>query len=314
MKVLVSIVIPTYQRAEKLIFAINSVKKQTLTSWEIIVVDDNSPNSSHAAKTSKVMANFNDEDNIYYIPHRTNLGACAARNTGVKAANGKYIAFLDDDDLWFNDKLEKQVNILEKTGNALCYSDISLEYQGRKKYFKCIDSDNLFIDLLKQGYGICTSALLIRKDVLDEIHGFDNSLPSMQDYDLLLRIVERFNASYLPEALLTYQLANDGISCNPKNKADGHRNIIRKYKCKYIELGLLAGLSRQFESLADFELRCQHRLLAIKYYFVALFYKPLNFRVFIKLFFGSLLGKKPLELYLKTRQYKTSTKVEKNEV
>ena len=232
---LVSIVIPTYKRAHALEEAISSVKSQTYTHWELIIVDDNCPQSEERKSTENVMSQFQHEEKIKYVKHDSNQGACQARNTGLQQANGKYIAFLDDDDIWLENKLERQVKQLDKSGSALCYSDMNLEYQGRKKYFKCISSNSLFDKLLNQGFGICTSAFLITKESLLAINGFDDSLPSMQDYDLLLRLAERFECDYIPEALLTYQLAEDGISCNPTNKANGHRAIISKYEGKFDE-------------------------------------------------------------------------------
>jgi len=309
MSSLVSIVIPTFKRAHAVRKAIDSVKCQTWSNWELIIVDDNDPDSQARKDTQLVIAEFLSDPKIIYIQQERNLGACKARNTGLEQAKGKYIAFLDDDDLWLESKLERQVLQLEKTGADLCYSDMDLEYQGRKKYFTCLSSENLFIKLLTQGYGICTSALLISKESLLSINGFDDTLPSMQDYDLLLRIAERFECNYIPEALLTYQLADDGISCNPVNKANGHKAIISKYKDKYIELGLKPGLSRQYESLADFELRCGHRAAAIKNYFIALSYRLLNYRIVVKVIAGALFGKTPLESYLKAKQDLSSKKM-----
>lgn len=309
MGALVSIVIPTFKRASAVLEAVNSVKRQSYQYWELIIVDDNCPQSSERKATEAVMAKFSEEANINYVKHEKNMGACKARNTGLWQANGKYIAFLDDDDLWLDSKLEKQVAQLEHSGSALCYSDMLLEYQGRKKYFKCISSDKLLIKLLNQGYGICTSALLITKESLMAVNGFDDTLPSMQDYDLLLRLAESFDCDYIPEALMTYQLADDGISCNPVNKANGHRSIIKKYQDKYLELGLNYGLSRQYESLADFELRCGNRFIAVKNYCVSLSYKFVNYRVLLKMLLGGLIGKWPLEAYLKARQDFSSTKI-----
>jgi glycosyltransferase involved in cell wall biosynthesis len=310
MSSLVSIVIPTFKRAHAVRQAIISVKCQTWINWELIIVDDNDPESQARKDTQLVMAEFLSDPKIIYIEQEGNFGACKARNTGLEQAKGKYVAFLDDDDFWLESKLEKQVLQLEKTGADLCYSDMDLEYQGRKKYYKCLSSENLFIKLLTQGFGICTSALLITKESLLSINGFDDSLPSMQDYDLLLRIAERFECNYIPEALLTYQLADDGISCNPVNKANGHKAIIDKYKDKYIQLDLKSGLSRQYESLADFTLRCGHRATAIKYYFTAISYRLLNYRVVLKIVCGALFGKAPLETYLKTKQGLSSKKMQ----
>ena len=255
------------------------------------------------------MAEYNGNQQIKYICHSENQGACQARNTGLKEAKGDYIAFLDDDDLWIETKLDKQVSALNSSGADICYSDMYQEYKGLRRYFTCVDDNDLYISLLKQGFGICTSALLISTHAMRAINGFDNSLPSMQDYDLLLRLSKKYNATRIAEPLITYQLADDGISCNPVNKANGHRAIINKHEEEYKRLALCRGLARQFESLADFELRSGNRLKSIKYYLKALsvyFFSP---RVVTKLVAGTVLGKAPLEYYLMKRLEHESTRI-----
>lgn len=309
MNKLITVIIPTYKRAHALPKAINSVKQQSYLEWEIVIVDDNSPDSEARKQTAAAIAQFEDK-RIRYICHDANKGACQARNTGLDAASGEYVAFLDDDDIWQPNKLELQVVALETENADICYSDMYLEYQGRKKYFTCLEQDNLYTSLLNQGFGICTSALLVSTIAIRDIGGFDNTLPSMQDYDLLLRLSNKYNAVRIAEPLITYQLADDGISCNPVNKANGHRAIINKYQEEYQRLGLFRGLSRQYESLADFELRSGNRSIAIKHYLKALKVSPTSTRVYIKFVFGSFFGKKPLEYYLFKRQQHSSVSMD----
>lgn len=308
MNKLITVVIPTYKRAHALPKAINSVKQQSYLNWEVVIVDDNSPNSEAREQTTAAIAQFHDK-RIRYICHDANKGACQARNTGLDAALGEYVAFLDDDDIWQPNKLELQVAALESKNADICYSDMYLEYQGRKKYFACVNQDKLYISLLNQGFGICTSALLVSKIAIRDVGGFDNSLPSMQDYDLLLRLSKKYNAIRIAEPLITYQLADDGISCNPISKANGHRGIIAKYESEYTRLELSKGLSRQLESLADFELRSCKRLESLKCYVRAYKLSPFNIRIFIKMFSGAIFGKWPLELYLQKRQQRSSIKI-----
>jgi glycosyltransferase involved in cell wall biosynthesis len=307
MNQLVTVIIPTYKRAQALPKAIDSVKNQTYSCLEIIVVDDNDPLGDDRRLTTEVMAQYANDERIHYLCHDKNKGACQARNTGLDAAKGEYVAFLDDDDLWVDTKLDSQVSALSANDADICYSDMYLEYQGWKKYFACIKAPGLYKALLTQGYGICTSALVVSTFAMRDVNGFDRSLPSMQDYDLLLRLSKRFNAIHIAQPLITYQLADDGISCNPVSKANGHRAIITKYKAEYIRLGLNKGLARQYESLADFELRSNNRGKAIKYYFEALKVSPLLARVFVKVIFGAIFGKTPLEYYLFKRQQRSST-------
>ncbi|TMO67080.1 glycosyltransferase family 2 protein [Pseudoalteromonas aurantia] len=302
----ISIIIPTYRRAEQLLSAIDSVRKQTFKNWKVIVVDDNHDDEFRAS-TAQIMAQYESDSQIDYIQHITNQGACKARNTGWQYAQGQYIAFLDDDDVWDETKLEKQVQALELHNAAFCYTNMYLSYQGRIKEFKCLSDKEIYKGLLKQGFGVCTSALLFTREAIEKVNGFDDSLPSMQDYDLLLRVAKCHAGILLEEPLLTYQLADDGISCNPKSKALGHRGIIEKHKSAFLSLKLFDGLSRQYESLADFELRRGNRLISVRIYTKALQYKKFNMRVYVKCLLGLLLGKWPLETFLQARQRKTSS-------
>ena len=118
---LVSVIIPTRNRVEMLCRAVNSVLSQTFDNLECIVVDDESHDN-----TEKVINSFED-DRLKYFRHEKNKGASAARNTGIRQSQGEFIAFLDDDDEWLDEKLEKQVNLLEnlpsKYGMVYCWMD-----------------------------------------------------------------------------------------------------------------------------------------------------------------------------------------------
>ncbi|MBQ7745857.1 MAG: glycosyltransferase family 2 protein, partial [Spirochaetia bacterium] len=121
----VSVVITTYKRPEKLGRAIKSVLDQSLKDWELIIVDDNSVDSPFRAETEAFMAGYLGDSRIRYIKHEKNSGAPAARNTGIKAAVGTYIALLDDDDEFESTKLEKQLALfkssdLENLGVVYC--------------------------------------------------------------------------------------------------------------------------------------------------------------------------------------------------
>ncbi len=112
----ISIIIPAYNRADVLPRAINSVLSQTFTDYEIIVVDDASTD-----ETSAVARNFNGP--VHVIRHEVNRGPAAARNTGIEATSGAYVAFLDSDDEWMPEKLGRQIGLLEGLGtsyNACC--------------------------------------------------------------------------------------------------------------------------------------------------------------------------------------------------
>ena len=111
---LVSIIIPTYKRSNMLSRTIESVLNQTYQNIEIIVVDDNDKNTTYRKDTEIVMRKYKDNYKVKYIKHDKNMNGAVARNTGIRVSKGEYIGFLDDDDIFYKEKIQKQVEYLEK--------------------------------------------------------------------------------------------------------------------------------------------------------------------------------------------------------
>ena len=112
---LVSVIITTYKRSEFLTRAINSVLKQTYKNFEVIIVDDNNKNDEYSKFTQTLLETYINRNEIKIIQHDENKGISAARNTGIKEANGEYIAFLDDDDEFLPKKIELQINLFKES-------------------------------------------------------------------------------------------------------------------------------------------------------------------------------------------------------
>lgn len=108
---LVSVIIPTYARSQYICRAIDSVLNQTYKNIEVIVVDDNGENTENQLATFQTLKSYIDKEQITYITHKTNRNGSAARNTGIFNAKGEYICLLDDDDEFFPEKVEKQVQV-----------------------------------------------------------------------------------------------------------------------------------------------------------------------------------------------------------
>ena len=114
---LVSVIMPAYNAAGFIAEAVRSVQKQTLSDWELLILDDGS-----ADATPRILADLAAQDpRIRLLPNSKNLGAAATRNRGIDLAQGQYLAFLDSDDRWHPEKLQTQLQLLEKTGGDLCY-------------------------------------------------------------------------------------------------------------------------------------------------------------------------------------------------
>ena len=197
---LISVIIPTYNRQGFLLQAVESVFKQTFSDYELIVIDDGSTDG-----TGEGLKPY--ENRLQYI-YRENRGVSAARNTGLQAARGDWIAFLDSDDYWLPAKLETQVRFFAENPRALiCQTEEIWIRHGRrvnphKKHRKF--SGDIFSPSLIRCI-VSPSAVMIRREFLNQTGPFDESLPACEDYDLWLRISCRFPVFLIEEPLVVKQ-------------------------------------------------------------------------------------------------------------
>jgi glycosyltransferase involved in cell wall biosynthesis len=194
----VSVIIPTYNRAEKIGRAVTSVLYQTFRDFEVIVVDDGSGD-----RTRSVLEQFGTR--IRVLRHERNRGVSAARNTGIRASRGPLIALLDSDDYWFPEKLERQMAFFRSQPDAVaCQTEEMWVRRGRRvnpmgKHAK--PSGEIFEPSLKLCL-VSPSAVMLRRSLLDEVGLFDEGLPACEDYDLWLRISCRHPVHLIEEPLL----------------------------------------------------------------------------------------------------------------
>lgn len=192
----ITTIIPTYNREKFLPRCIESVLNQTIMPNEIILIDDGSIDN-----TREIASKYD----IKYI-RQENSGVSSARNLGIKNSNCEYITFLDSDDMWHNEKLEKQINFHSK------YKDIKISHTNEKwirdgkelviKGSNTKKGGNIFIDILPT----CTigcSTVMIKKDLFDEIGLFDESFEICEDYDLWLRVAKKYEIGYIEDKLIT---------------------------------------------------------------------------------------------------------------
>ena len=204
---LVSVVIPTYSRPLFLERAINSILSQSYSNIEIIVVDDNNPSTEYRKETEKVMEKFQNNSNIIYLKHTENKNGSAARNTGWKKAKGQYITFVDDDDVLDSKKIEEQVKCLENLTDewGACYTAYKIVKQkGKNQVSSERRQGDCYVDAVTRtmfmGSG---SNLFLRKAVVDEINGYDESFKRNQDIEFLVRVTEKYKIAFIDKNLLT---------------------------------------------------------------------------------------------------------------
>ena len=195
-KPLVSIIIPNYNKAPYIREAIESALNQTYKNIEVIVVDDGSTDQSR-----EIIKSFGKKIKAYFLPHKN---ANVARNFGFKKSKGKYIQFLDSDDIILPEKIEKQVEVLEKTGAdmALCYWESNFHKQ--KQPLKTYKKDDLLKWLLQANW-FPIFVPLYRKKLVLKVNGWDENLQRGQDTDFHFRIaLQRPVAITVPETLCRY--------------------------------------------------------------------------------------------------------------
>jgi glycosyltransferase involved in cell wall biosynthesis len=210
----VSVVIPTYNRAEKVRKGVESVLAQSFTDFEVIVVDDGSSDETEEL----LQREFGDHIRYYY---QTNQGVSAARNKGIEEARGEWIAFLDSDDLWEKEKLEAQLNALEQVGAecGACYTDVRFfnnpetrtmfqlaEGNYRHESVTGVNTDVLRL-LVRPGGGgmvVCLSSFMARKEAIKRIGGFDLGLLYSQDSEFMFRLAMLTRFCYVNRPLVLF--------------------------------------------------------------------------------------------------------------
>ena len=228
---LVSVILPTHNRATLLPRAIRSVLEQTHINLELIVVDDGSSDNS-ADVVREVM-----DKRVQLVALDTSVGAAAARNAGLEKAQAEWIAFQDDDDEWSSEKLAVQLDALQEHGDAAaCVCSYELHKRGRayriEHRARCDDGRAVQSALLG-GESYATPTLLVRRAALDAIGGFDPLLPRRQDFDLCLRLAGEGSFVFLPDVLMTFHHGEDSISARPELFVQGLEHIADKHEALF---------------------------------------------------------------------------------
>lgn len=219
MKELVSVIITTCCGTDTLDRAIKSVLNQTYSNIEVIVVDDNGLNTKNQIETNKIVDKYiNSGKDIIYIPHKNNSNGSVARNTGIKAAKGKYIALLDDDDEFRVDKIEKQVEAIQSNENtALCFCGMRIHFQdGRKRDVSNNVYGDIHSEVMKREFEMPSSTLLFDKALSEKINNFDVSFKRHQDWEFVDRLSENNNFIGISDICLDRYIYRRNSAKNPK--------------------------------------------------------------------------------------------------
>lgn len=281
----VSVIIPTYKRPENLIRAIQSVIKQTYNPIEIIVVDDNGIGTEWQVYTYNLLKKYIEGNKIIYIAHNENKNGSAARNTGLKHAHGEFINFLDDDDEFKPDKIEKQIKCLNihKDEYGACYCNSIIV--GKKRTFTTnnYQEGNIVTEMLTGEAIFNTSTILFRRKQLEAIRGFDESFKRHQDWEMLIRYFRQYKICLVKDILLTKYTTPNIITSNPLSTIEFKEKFLSTYKNDIEQMPRKNEIyKRQYEMLAIWLIKMGYKKDGLKYSQIALQYGFPSFYTILK--------------------------------
>lgn len=238
---MISVILPTYNRAYCLERSMRSVLEQSYPDLELIIVDDGSDDG-----TKELVENMQQTDpRVRYFYTRINQGAAAARNYGIERASGDYVAFQDSDDLWRPEKLSVQMQRLEQTGGDFCYHEVQYDF-GNRQYAilppREIPVDkkegDIYAQMLHDNLVACP-ALLVKRTCIDQIGLFDTQMKALEDYDLALRLAREYRAAFVNQVLLDSGYTPGSVSLQAVNYLNASCYLVAKYKADYLATNTL---------------------------------------------------------------------------
>ena len=233
-KPLISAVITSYKRTPEVVErALKSILSQTYENLEIIVVDDSPADFKLRDQVRDTVIKYGDK--VKYIRHEKNMGACVARNTGIDNSKGEYLAFLDDDDVWDKDKIKLQFEKMQESDAGLVYCDDILLNEVTDEKSKCNNvkfyRGNVYDILMKGNFIGGVSFPLIKRECFDTCGKFDPQQPAAQDYDMWVRIAEKYEIDYVDKPLVIYYVhEGECITKNPSKRIKGHERLLEKHR------------------------------------------------------------------------------------
>ena len=234
MNPLVSTVIPTFDRKADVVVAVRTVLAQTYRDQEIIVVDDGSRDGTR----EHLAAEFGPRLTVLRTER---LGVSGARNHGMAAAQGEYIALLDSDDEWLPEKLEAQVGFLEARPDfGLVLTDVvqmdrQRQAHGLLRRREAIPEDGDVLRYVLRNPALAPSSALFRRRVVDDVGPFDTALPTAEDLDFHLRVALRWKIGVIPEPLTRAMRGHDGLSSLPRTYSD-YLDVMERFMAAHPEI------------------------------------------------------------------------------
>jgi len=279
-KPLISVIIPTYNRAKLVLRAIQSALNQTFQDLEVIVVDDGSTDN-----TREMVGEFVKlDDRVRFLQHTINKGVSAARNTAIMQARGEYIALLDSDCIWLPEKIENQLKAFREASEKVGIVSTGFIYddgnEPRTQIREGI-SGEMYYKLIRGLYWPGEpSSLLIKAQCFEKVGLFDEKLPMGEDTDIYIRISKYYHFGTVAEPLLIERrIHQDRLTKNSMAMFEGRKRLLEKYRHEFPRVSLLkyhcsAYVSQIYFTQGNFR-------LSRRYYRQALLAQPIkSFNIF----------------------------------
>ena len=231
---LVTVVIPVFNRERTVVASVESVLRQTYQSIEVIVVDDASTDGSIDTVRSV------SDPRVRLVEAGTNRGAPGARNLGIATATGEFVAFQDSDDEWLPTKLQRQMELFEsRTVAVYCGMAIVEPQKSGRINLRYIPPSNLpnpsgdLLDLLLERSLISTQTLVVRRNALDMIGGFDESLSAIEDWDLAIRLAKIGPIAFVDDPLVVQRFSANSLTHNAASRVSAVQQVVEKHFDEY---------------------------------------------------------------------------------
>jgi glycosyltransferase involved in cell wall biosynthesis len=224
----ISVILPVFNRAATIRRCVDSVRAQTFSDWELVVVDDASSDD-----TAAIIAAYGDP-RIRILRHERNRGAAAARNTAMRDACGEFVAWIDSDDEWLPEKLARQMAMLDGGHADACACDYFMATAGREHAVRIGTSDDWRRTLHTECRLAAGSTLLFRRACLEKVGLLDEALRSHEDWDWCLRLTQDFRLTVAPEVLARIHYAGPR---DPRVAAECDRAFFEKHAGEFAHYG-----------------------------------------------------------------------------
>lgn len=235
---MISVIIPTYNRANTILRSVNSVLNQTYQDFELLIIDDGSTDNT------KELIEQIEDSRIRYICQETNGGVANARNIGAKLASGEWIAFQDSDDAWIPDKLQKQLDYsLEHQEYNLIYCSFRNHYPDNSNFvfphtpYRHKMEGDLYSSLLEYNT-IDAPTIFVKRESFLQTGGFDSSYRSLEDWEFVIRFSKHNLIGFVPDVLMNSYILEGGISSHVATYYESRCRMLAEYREDIIKFGL----------------------------------------------------------------------------